>query len=39
MPEVTPNQDYFRLIYRNDDRWQALYQSLASLMATQALKA
>ena len=39
LPEVTPNSDYFRLIYLGSDRRQALYQTLAGLMASQPLKA
>ncbi len=39
LPTVTPNSDYFRLIYLGSDRRQALYQSIASLMANQPLRA
>jgi LysR family transcriptional regulator, glycine cleavage system transcriptional activator len=39
LPEIKPLNDYFKLIYRNDDRRQALYQTLASLMATIPLRA
>jgi DNA-binding transcriptional LysR family regulator len=39
LPEITPLNDYFKLIYRNDDRRQALYQSLAGIMAAEPLRA
>lgn len=39
LPDVQPLNDYFKLIYRSDDRRQALYQSLARLMEAIPLRA
>jgi len=39
LPEVSPLNDYFKLIYRNNDRRQALYQTLAGIMAQEPLRA